>query len=213
MTHIGRKDAATQAAALAACETDKCVGCNILLIARRLSETRQDFTRIYRHNIWDGIPSDCLFAYGMYYILPHHKAGAPAAAVMSDWIAACWKNGMFNAYIPQRHLDNILNIVEKIDTIRGNKNASINMFERMTQPGFVGKSINERFLFTLVRRTGNSEWMLDRIIETNGNLTPEDLEAFIKVVSGLDIDYQPAKVIKALKTANQRYTLKLYEDR
>ena len=41
----------------------------------------------------------------------------------------------------------------------------------------------------------------------------EYIEEFIKIVVGADIDYKKAEILKALKTVNQRYTLKLYDDR
>ena len=58
---------------------------------------------------------------------------------------------------------------------------------------------------------------LDKVLEVlvacDTSLEAKDIEAALGPINALDPDYKPAEVLKALKAVNQRYTLKLYDDR
>ena len=55
--------------------------------------------------------------------------------------------------------------------------------------------------------------MIDVLIACDDSLTAKDIEAVIAPLNGLDPNYRTADVLRALKAINQRYTLKLYDDR
>ena len=55
--------------------------------------------------------------------------------------------------------------------------------------------------------------MIDVLIACDDSLTAKDIEAVIVPLNGLDPNYRTADVLRALKAINQRYTLKLYDDR
>lgn len=55
--------------------------------------------------------------------------------------------------------------------------------------------------------------LIDVLIEIDTSASAEDINAVIPVLNSFDPDYKSAEVLKALKAINQRYTLKLYDDR
>ena len=59
----------------------------------------------------------------------------------------------------------------------------------------------------------NSDKMIDVLIACDDSLSAKDIEAVIVPLNGLDPNYRTADVLRALKAINQRYTLKLYDDR
>ena len=55
--------------------------------------------------------------------------------------------------------------------------------------------------------------VLEVLVACDTTLEAKDIEAALGPINALDPDYKPAEVLKALKAVNQRYTLKLYDDR
>lgn len=55
--------------------------------------------------------------------------------------------------------------------------------------------------------------VLEVLVACDTTLEAKDIEATLGPINALDPDYKPAEVLKALKAINQRYTLKLYDDR
>ena len=122
--------------------------------------------------------------------------------MISDWMAACWTTGKYDIQAMFRG-------AKTIDKIRGNKDATADLLEK-----YLAKDpIDENFLFEMALYIGNNDKIIDIVTNTKGGLSPENIEEFIKIVVGADIDYKKAEILKALKTVNQRYTLKLYDDR
>lgn len=60
---------------------------------------------------------------------------------------------------------------------------------------------------------GSIDKVLEILINCDTSLEAKDIDAVIGPINGLDPDYKTVEVVKALKTVNQRYTLKLYDDR
>lgn len=55
--------------------------------------------------------------------------------------------------------------------------------------------------------------IIDALTTCDTSLTAAEINAVIGSINAFDPDYKPAEVLKALRAVNQRYTLKLYEDR
>ena len=54
---------------------------------------------------------------------------------------------------------------------------------------------------------------IEILIACDTTLEAKDIDSAIAAINALDPDYKQAEVLKALKAVNQRYTLKLYDDR
>ena len=59
----------------------------------------------------------------------------------------------------------------------------------------------------------NSDKIIDVLIACDDSLEAKDIDTAIVQLNGLDPNYRTADVLRALKAINQRYTLKLYDDR
>lgn len=55
--------------------------------------------------------------------------------------------------------------------------------------------------------------ILDVLLNSVDNLTPDDMNKIIALIVSLDADYRAVDVIKILKNINAKYTLNLYDDR
>lgn len=62
-------------------------------------------------------------------------------------------------------------------------------------------------------KIGNTDKVIDALLLTTDNVTPELLEAAIPLINGVDADYRTADIVRVLKNINAKYTLKLYDDR
>lgn len=62
-------------------------------------------------------------------------------------------------------------------------------------------------------KIGNTDKVIDALLLTTDNVTPELLEAAISMINGVDADYRTADIVRVLKNINAKYTLKLYDDR
>ena len=191
-------DKQTLNAAVEAYGTDRCSGLNNLYISRQLINFGMDASGIYDPKAWYKFNRNFL----SWFSLPSMKGGEQSAKIISDWMAACWTTGKYDIQAMFRG-------AKTIDKIRGNKDASIDLLEKC----LAKDSIDENFLFEIALYIGNNDKIIDIVTDTKGGLSPKNIEEFIKIVVGADIDYKKAEILKALKTVNQRYTLKLYDDR
>ncbi len=67
--------------------------------------------------------------------------------------------------------------------------------------------------FKVALEINDTDKMLDALLSSTADLTPEEITAIIEKVVALDADYRAADVVKILKNINAKYTLKLYDDR
>ena len=55
--------------------------------------------------------------------------------------------------------------------------------------------------------------IIDALVKCDSTLTTAQIDSALAALNSLDPDYKSAEVLRALKAVNQRYTLKLYDDR
>ena len=67
--------------------------------------------------------------------------------------------------------------------------------------------------FKVALDINDTDKMLDALVASTADLTPEDITTIIEKVVTFDADYRTADVVKILKNINAKYTLKLYDDR
>ena len=98
----------------------------------------------------------------------------------------------------------LIKLSKVIDSINKNKTTTLNAIDSLS-------TTHAKLAAALYCK--NIDKVLDVLINCDLTLTPAQIEAVIKSINGLDPDYKPAEVLKALKAINQRYTLKLYDNR
>lgn len=98
----------------------------------------------------------------------------------------------------------IISFTTKIDKIAETKTATLNFIDYLS-------CTKEKLNAALY--CNNQDKLLDVLVACDTSLEAKDIDAALSPINALDPDYKPAEVLKALKAVNQRYTLKLYDDR
>lgn len=100
--------------------------------------------------------------------------------------------------------DQLLRIAKIIDRTAGDKTATLSIIDQLS----TSKQKLHAALYC-----NNEDKLIDTLIACDMSLTAVDINAAIAPLNSLDPDYRKADVLKALRAVNQRYTLKLYDDR
>ena len=112
-----------------------------------------------------------------------------------------WKNKKpASSFIDER----LVSISKSIDKISKTKTATLNSIDCMS----CTKTKLAAALYC-----NDPDKLLDVLVTCDASLEAKDIEAAISPINALDPDYKPAEVLKALRAINQRYTLRLYDDR
>ena len=104
----------------------------------------------------------------------------------------------------QTNDDRIFKVAKTIDLV---ENTTTNMLNAIDSLSCTKRKLDAALFCK------NSDKMIDVLIACDDSLTAKDIEAVIVPLNGLDPNYRMADVLRALKAINQRYTLKLYDDR
>ena len=98
----------------------------------------------------------------------------------------------------------IISLAKCIDKISGTKTATLNSIDYLS----CTKAKLAAALYC-----NDMDKVLEVLVACDTSLEAKDIEAVIGPINALDPNYKLAEVITALKAVNQRYTLKLYDDR
>jgi hypothetical protein len=91
-----------------------------------------------------------------------------------------------------------------MDRYAGNKKATEGIFDYM---------YDSRTKLNVAKYLKDTDKIIETLITCDDSLRPTEIDSVIPVLNALDPDYKPTEVVKALRAINQRYTLKLYDDR
>lgn len=106
---------------------------------------------------------------------------------------------------PRKRVSKVLCQFAKVmDKAAGNKNASAKIFSHLH---------NSAEKLNVALYLNDADKIISTFAACDMSLTAKDIEAALPAINALDPNYKPAEVMTALKAVNQRYTLKLYDDR
>lgn len=106
---------------------------------------------------------------------------------------------------PSKNNDKLfLRVSKPLDRVAGDKKATLGVIDYLATT----KTKLDAALYC-----NDMDKVLEVLVACDTTLEAKDIEAALGPINGLDPDYKPAEVLKALKAINQRYTLKLYDDR
>ena len=95
-------------------------------------------------------------------------------------------------------------IASVADKVLGNKTSSTSIFEKIT---------DKALKLQLALYLNDKDKIIDVFGSLDNSVDAKTLDESLTVINALDIDYRAADVLKALRNANAKYTLKLYDDR
>lgn len=136
--------------------------------------------------------------------------------ISSDWLWITTTNPKYEQYTkdilaylktlkPSERVNKQLKRFAKVlDAEYGNKNTTLEMIDFMS---------NSKAKLSSALYCNNADKLIEVLTTCDMSLSAKDLEPALIAINALDPDYKPAEVLKALKAVNQRYTLKLYDDR
>lgn len=114
------------------------------------------------------------------------------AYVKESMKAGDWKDGLLKQY------------ATVLDNAAGTKEASLSTIE------FLSDSSKK---LAIAYDCNDVDKVIEILVKCDTSLKPNQIKAALGMLNALDPDYKTADVVKALKALNQRYTLKLYNDR
>ena len=119
-----------------------------------------------------------------------------------------YMNDMLEAYKARKpsvkNDANIIRAAKVLDKVYENKSTTLAAVDSLS----CSKSKLDAALYC-----NDMDKVLEVLVACDTTLEAKDIEAALGPINALDPDYKPAEVLKALKAVNQRYTLKLYDDR
>lgn len=98
----------------------------------------------------------------------------------------------------------LLSRCKTVDKACGNKSTTLGAIDFLS---------NSKAKLDAALYCNNADKLIEVLATCDTSLGAKDIEAALPAVNALDPDYKPAEVLRALKAVNQRYTLKLYDDR
>lgn len=104
----------------------------------------------------------------------------------------------------KQHNNCFLRVSKPLDRVAGDKKATLGVIDYLATT----KAKLDAALYC-----NDMDKVLEVLIACDTTLEAKDIEAALGPINALDPDYKLAEVLKALKAINQRYTLKLYDDR
>ena len=106
--------------------------------------------------------------------------------------------------VSKRTGDMLFTYSRVIDKHAGNKKATEGIFAYM---------YNSSSKLNVAKYLKDTDKIIETLITCDDSLKATEIDSIIPVLNALDPEYKPAEVVKALRAVNQRYTLKLYDDR
>lgn len=100
--------------------------------------------------------------------------------------------------------DSLKRYAAVLDKTAGTKDASLSTIE------FLSDSSQK---LAVAYSCNDADKVIEILAKCDTTLKPSQIKAALGMLNALDPDYKTADVVKALKAVNQRYTLKLYDDR
>lgn len=97
-----------------------------------------------------------------------------------------------------------LRVSKTLDRVAGDKKATLGVIDYLATT----KAKLDAALYC-----NDMDKVIEVLVASDTTLEAKDIEAVLGPINALDPDYKPVEVLKALKAINQRYTLKLYDDR
>lgn len=121
------------------------------------------------------------------------QAMADMLAYIKESMKPCgWKDDLLKRY------------AAVLDKTASTKDASLGVIE------FLSDSSQK---LTVAYSCNDANKVIEILTKCDTSLKPSQITAALGMLNALDPDYKTADVVKALKAVNQRYTLKLYDDR
>ena len=106
---------------------------------------------------------------------------------------------------PTKYNDNLfLRASKSLDRVAGDKKATLGVIDYLATT----KAKLDAALYC-----SDMDKVLEVLVACDTTLEAKDIEAALGPINALDPDYKTAEVLKVLRAINQRYTLKLYDDR
>lgn len=98
----------------------------------------------------------------------------------------------------------LLRVAKTLDRAAGDKTATLSIIDEL--------SSSKQKLYAALY-CNSADKLVDVLIACDTSLAAVDINNALAPINSLDPDYRKADVLKALRAVNQRYTLKLYDDR
>lgn len=136
--------------------------------------------------------------------------------IRTDWLWYATINPKYEQYTkdilaylktlkPSQRVNNDLKTFAKVlDAEYGNRKTTLSIIDFLS---------NSKEKLSSALYCNNADKIIEVLTTCDTTLSANDINAALLAINALDPDYKPAEVVKALKAVNQRYTLKLYDDR
>lgn len=116
------------------------------------------------------------------------------------------------------------NCLEHLKTLKADNRTSNLLFtfskiidkcamDKKATEGIFDYMYNSSLKLAVAKYLKDTDKIIETLIACDDSLSSAQIDSVIPVLNALDPDYKPAEVVKALRAVNQRYTLKLYDDR